>query len=227
MKPRRSTSEPVGDDARRTPRRTRPSPSAGGSPPPRRRRGSRRCRRLAEQEGAEHEDERTRRCAARRRGRPARSRRRSAGRTSPQRSARRSRARPAATASCPAGARHVVYFLPEAEAAEDVADALVLVVDVLARTASPGEVEVVPVVLLERLLPAPCSSRPSRPPRSARRAAPCVMPGAADDAAPVGELDVDALLLERGDVHARNALRPRRWRARASCRDLMCCANSP
>src|SRR5688572_20916557 len=70
----------------------------------------------------------------------------------PQRTAPPRASTPAATATCPAGAFTCRLLLGERERGQDVSQALVLLLDVLA-VGVAGQPEVAPVLFLERLLP--------------------------------------------------------------------------
>src|SRR5688500_1635123 len=115
----------------------------------------------------------------------------------PQRTAPPRASTPAATATCPAGAFTCRLLLGERERGQDVSQALVLLLDVLA-VGVAGQPEVAPVLFLERLLPGGAlhALLHRGDELVALRLADS---GRGEDPAPVGELDVDALLLERRD----------------------------
>src|SRR5262245_35264341 len=116
-------------------------------------------------------------------------------------------ATPAATATCPAGAR-MALLLAEAQLSQDVAEALVLRFDVRAVFVA-REPEVLPVVLLERLLPL-LALRSLLDRLHQLVALRLGDAGSGPHAAPVGELDIDALLLERRDALHRLGRRDRK-----------------
>src|SRR5688572_17561473 len=104
---------------------------------------------------------------------------------------------PPATATWPAGALTRALLLPQRKRREDVSQALVLLLHVLAEGVA-RQPEVAPVLLLERFLP--CGALHALLHRGDELVTLRLAdPGRGPDAAPVGELDVDALLLERGD----------------------------